>query len=165
MSNGTARKIKVFLAHACALVVGGYFIYAAAEKIVEPRQFAIDIRNYRILPDVLLHLPALFLPWWEMAAAVMLVVPKTRRAGTTLICGLLLVFIAMIGYSAIYKGLDISCGCTGKDSSQAGWLTIGRNVLLLIAALYSLYGLRWLQRPTPFLTASEQAVPARAPAG
>ncbi|MFH1419798.1 MAG: MauE/DoxX family redox-associated membrane protein [Planctomycetota bacterium] len=165
MNGGAARKIKVSLAHVCALVVGGYFIYAAAGKIVEPRQFAIDIRNYRILPDVLLHLPALFLPWWEVAAAVMLIVPKTRRAGTILICGLLLVFIAMIGYSAIHKGLDISCGCTGKNSSHAGWLTIGRNVLLLIASLYSLYGLRWVQRSARFPAPSEQAIPARAPAG
>ncbi len=154
MSGDGARKTKAFLAHMCALFVGGFFIYAAYGKIVEPRQFAIDIRNYRILPEVLLHLPALFLPWWEVAAAAMLVIPKTRRAGAILICGLLVVFIAMIGYSAIYMGLDISCGCTGKDSSHAGWLTIGRNVLLFIAALFSVYGLRWVKRPVVFPAAA-----------
>ncbi len=158
MNGDGVRKIKALLGHVCALFVGGFFIYAAYGKIVEPRQFAIDIRNYRILPEVLLHMPALFLPWWEVAAAVMLVVPKTRRAGAILICGLLVVFIVMIGYSAIYMGLDISCGCTGKDSSNAGWLTIGRNVLLLIAALFAVYGLRWVKRP-PLL------FPVRIPAG
>lgn len=131
--------VRNFVAHACAVIVGGYFLYAAYGKILDPRQFAIDIKNYQIMPEPLLNLPALFMPWWEVAAAIAFIVPKTRRAGAIIISGMLLLFIGMIGYSAIYKGLDISCGCTGKHSSKAGWFSIIRNLLLLAATFGSVY--------------------------
>ncbi len=139
--NGFQRDaaIRNFVAHACAVIVGGYFLYAAFGKILDPRQFVIDIKNYRIMPEPWLNLPALFMPWWEVAAAIALIIPRTRRAGAIIISGLLVLFIGMIGYSAIYKGLDISCGCTGKHSSKAGWLSIFRNLLLLAATVASVY--------------------------
>jgi hypothetical protein len=43
----------------------------------------------------------------------------------------------------LYKGLDVECGCTGKNSSKAGWLTIGRNVLLLAMTAAAVYLPAW----------------------
>ena len=52
---------------------------------------------------------------------------------------MLLLFIAAISYSALYLGLTIECGCTGKGGGKAGWLTIGRNTLLIAGTLLSVY--------------------------
>ncbi|HKQ48874.1 MAG TPA: MauE/DoxX family redox-associated membrane protein [Phycisphaerae bacterium] len=134
--SGTWRLI----AHFCALAVGGVFLFAAQSKIVEPRQFIIDIKNYRMVPEAYLHLVALLMPWWEVGAALALIFPRTRRAGAILISGMLLLFIAAVSYAALYKGYNISCGCFGKGSAAAGWKTIALDTGLLIATLVSLIG-------------------------
>jgi putative oxidoreductase len=122
------------LSHLCALGVAGAFVYASSLKIWEPRQFAMDITNYRILPESLANLLAILLPWWELAAAIALIIPSTRKAGAVLVSGMLLMFICAVSYSALYKGLHIDCGCFGKDgSAMAGWKTIGFDVFLLAA--------------------------------
>lgn len=127
--------------HLCAVVVAAFFLYAAYGKIGSnnTRQFAVEIKNYKILPERYVNVPAIFMPWLEIVAAAALIFPRTRLAGAVLISAMLLVFIAAVGYSALYLGLDISCGCTGKDSGQAGWSTIGRNVALIVATLLSVW--------------------------
>lgn len=140
--NGPNRfSAKHIVAHLCALIVAGYFLYAAVGKIGynDTRQFAVEIKNYKILSPEYVNIPAIFMPWLEVAAAIALILPRTRRAGAILIGAMLLFFIAAVGYSALYLGLDISCGCTGKDSGPAGWSTIGRNVLLLLGVLAAVY--------------------------
>jgi len=116
------------------------FLYAACQKIVEPRQFVVDIKNFQIVPERLLHLMALVLPWWEVGGAVALVVPRTRRAGAIILSGLLMMFIVAVSYAAFYKGLNIHCGCFGKDNpAQAGWRTIGLDVALLIGTFFAAF--------------------------
>ncbi len=132
MTIEAKNTVRYVIALLCAVGVGGYFLYAAYPKIIEPRQFAIDIKNYQILPQQYLNLVALYLPWIEVFAAIALIVPRTRRPGSIIIAGLLLFFVAAVSYAAFYKGLDITCGCTGKDSAAAGWPTIQRNIFLLI---------------------------------
>ncbi len=145
MIDQRASSKKQIVAHLCALAVAGYFLYAAVGKIGygDTRQFAIEIGNYKILPSAYVNLPAVFMPWWELAAAIALIIPATRRGGAIIIGAMLLTFIAAVAYSAFYLGLKISCGCTGEGSSQAGWLTIGRNTLLLAGAIASVYLYTW----------------------
>lgn len=124
------------LSHLCALGVAGAFVWASSIKIWEPRQFAMDITNYRILPESLANLMAILLPWWELAAAIALIIPATRKSGAMLVTGMLMMFICAVSYSALYKGLHIDCGCFGKDgSAMAGWKTIGLDVFLLAATV------------------------------
>lgn len=143
------------IAHFCALAVAGAFLYAAQSKIIDPRQFIIDIKNYRMVPEAYLHLMAMVLPWWEVGGALTLLFPRTRRAGAILISGMLLMFIAAVSYAALYKGYNISCGCFGKGSAAAGWKTIALDTGLLIATLISLIGARTSPR-------SDSTIPARA---
>lgn len=133
------------MSHLCAIAVAGFFLYAAYGKIGrnDTRQFAVEIKNYKILPERYVNIAAIFMPWLEVVAAAALLIPRTRPAGAILISGMLLTFIAAVGYSALYLGLDISCGCTGKDSGPAGWATIGRNAGLLMVTFLSV----WLCRP------------------
>ncbi len=129
------------IGHLCALGVAGFFIYAAWGKIIDVQQFAIEIRNYKMafLDPKYVNIPAILLPWIEVAAALALIYPKTRKAGAVVVGAMLLFFIYAVFDAAIVRGLNISCGCTGKDSGPAGWTTIGRNVGLLIATIASVW--------------------------
>ena len=139
MSDATKVQLRNVVAHLCAFGVAGYFLWAASSKIIEPRQFVIDIRNYKMMPEQLLHLIALYLPWLEVCAAVALAIPATRRAGAFLIAAQLVMFIVAISYAALWMGYDIKCGCTGKDSSMAGWWTIALDSGLLLATILAAY--------------------------
>ena len=92
MSTGHNNTLRVIVAYSCALAVAAVFLYAAQSKIIEPRQFAIDVGNYRIVPEPALNLVALFLPWWEAGAALALIFPRTRRAGAIFIAAMCLMF-------------------------------------------------------------------------
>ena len=129
----------------CLLAVSGAFLYAASSKIIEPRQFVVAIKNYRMVHEAALHAMALILPWWEVGAAIALLIPKTRRAGAMLITGMLLMFIAAVSYAALYKGYNIDCGCFGKNSAAAGWKTIGLDVALLVGTFFATRPTRPLQ--------------------
>lgn len=146
MSSKSANSLRQLVAHLCALAVAGVFFYAAYEKIKWPGQFVIAIKNYRMVPELYLNLMALLLPWWEVAAGIALIFPRTRRAGAILILGMLVMFMVAVSYAAFYKGYNIDCGCFGKDSATAGWRTIGLDVLLSLCTLASVYLYTW-KRP------------------
>ncbi len=139
MNGGATSKLRTVLAHFCALCVAGVFLYAAYFKIAEPRQFALDIKNYQILPEQLVNLAAIFLPWVEVGAAVALILPRTRRVGAVLITAMCLMFIASVSYAGLYKGLNIDCGCFGKNSTKAGLMTIALDVALIIATAVAVF--------------------------
>lgn len=146
------QSLMRIISHLCALGVAGFFLYAAITKVYyDQRQFAIEISNYRILPKEFVNLPAILMPWLEIGAALALLAPFSRRAGAILIGGMLVAFIAAISYSALYLGLKIECGCTGKGGGEAGWLTIGRNTLLLAGTVLAvaLYAKGTRRSPVP----------------
>lgn len=112
-------------------LVGTLFIYAAWSKIADPKTFAYEIRNYKILPLWMIHFFAILLPWWEITAGVGLFIPRLRQASAVLIFGMTSVFtIAII--SAIYRGLDISCGCFGEFSTNVGMVTLSIDLAILL---------------------------------
>lgn len=140
MSTERNNTVRVIIAHGCALAVAGVFLYAAQSKIIQPGQFAIDVGNYHIVPEPLLNLVALFLPWWEAGAAVALIFPLTRRAGAIFIAAMCLMFILAVSYAAFYMEYDISCGCFGKDgSTDAGIKTVALDLALLLATAVAVY--------------------------
>lgn len=114
------------------LIVAGVFIGAGVLKIIDPEALATDIKHYRILPLWAVNAFAILLPWWEVAAALALFIPRWRRSGALIIGGLTVVFTVAI-VSAMARGLDISCGCFGSHSTKAGIWTLARNISLLIA--------------------------------
>jgi putative oxidoreductase len=114
------------------LVLGGIFIYASLDKIVQPETFAIDIDNYRILPFSLVNFIALLLPWFELFCAVALISGVYWRTGALLVGMLLMIFIAGM-ISALIRGLDINCGCFGTGTAVSPWRIIEDLVLLALA--------------------------------
>ena len=92
------------------LILGLVFIYAGIEKIMDPAGLARDVANYRILPDVLVNLWAIILPWIELLAGLGLLLGFFRRGSSLILFGLLLLFTVVISVN-LFRGVDFNCGC------------------------------------------------------
>ena len=99
-----------FFALIARLILGIVFIYASIDKILHPGAFAEAVYNYQILPDALINLTAIILPWLELLLGVFLVL-RVFLPGAVLLSNLLLVtFFGAMSFN-LARGLDINCGC------------------------------------------------------
>jgi uncharacterized membrane protein YphA (DoxX/SURF4 family) len=129
------RHVKIPLL-VSRLILGGVFAYASFDKILHPYEFAEVVYNYQILPDGLVNLTAILLPWLELLVGLFLILGGWLP-GASLICNLLLlVFFSMLVLN-IARGLDIDCGCftvSGGTSSggQMLWYLFRDSIFLLM---------------------------------
>jgi putative oxidoreductase len=135
-----AAKIIVLLLR---LTVAGVYLYAGMMKIWDFRHgqsatpdFTIAIQHFKILPTPdLAMLLAVYLPWLEVTAALTLFVKRLALGAATAAASMTGVFLIALG-SAWQRGLDISCGCFGRDEVAINYPSLMlRDALLLAAAL------------------------------
>ena len=98
------------------LGLGGVFVYAGALKIWNVQQFALDVHHFELTPWTVSLLVAVYLPWLEMLAGLALIARRLPLGASLAIAGMTLVFLVALG-SAWARGLDISCGCFGKEEA------------------------------------------------
>jgi len=131
------------------VALGLVFILASVDKIQNPDQFATAIANYRLLPYELIHGTAIVLPWIEVVTGSLLLLGIWTRANALLTSFMLLVFILAIA-QALWRHLDISCGCFSTDPGANKmtrwtlywdiiWLSWGMLLLLFGRDVYSLF--------------------------
>lgn len=134
-------KQEGLLALTARLILGAVFLYASIDKIAHPAAFAEVIYNYQILPDVVINLTAIILPWLELIAGLFLILGLFKEGSVCIVTGLLVVFLGAMIFN-LARGLDIHCGCfsTGTDGGMASmaWYVI-RDGLFLVPACYLLY--------------------------
>lgn len=122
---------------AARLIMAGIFIYASIEKIAHPAAFAKDIYNYQILPDVLINLTALVLPWLESLLGLCLLTGVWLPGAVLAVNGLLIVFLAALVFN-LARGLDVNCGCFGAGglgpSMSTGWYLLRDLGFLTVGA-------------------------------
>ncbi|WP_320175424.1 MauE/DoxX family redox-associated membrane protein [Maridesulfovibrio sp.] len=119
------------------IILGIVFIVASLDKIVDPLAFAEIVKNYQILPEMMIGPVAFFLPWLEFVCGAMLVCGVFVDTVVAILVAMLLVFIAALSVN-IFRGIDVACGCFSTDASTASdmQITIVRDgVLLVIAGL------------------------------
>ncbi len=126
--------MKTALLWAARIGLGALFVLAGVLKLKDPQAFAIEITNYRLLPALAPYM-AVGLPPVEVALGIALVLPwdAWRRAGAALATGLLAVFTLAV-VSAVARGMDVSCGCFGASSDKVSYVTIARDVALVVIA-------------------------------
>lgn len=126
-------------------IVAGIFLAAACPKIVDPAAFADAIASYRMTPSWALAPLARFLPWFEALMAGLLILGRYKAPCRLSLVGLLVVY-SLLTLIAVWRGLDIHCGCFGGEGGS-GLSVIVRNSLILVG-LGLLWGVaRWLRRP------------------
>jgi len=127
----------------CArLILGAVFIYASIEKIAHPEAFAEAIYNYQILPDALINLTAIILPWLELILGIFLIIGLFREGSALIVMGLMVVFLSAMVFN-LARGLDIHCGCFSTSTEDYGnapmvWYVF-RDGLFLLPASYLFY--------------------------
>jgi len=119
------------------LGLGGIFVYASLHKIIDPAAFAKSIYNYQILPDQVINLAALILPWLELLLGLALISGVGALGAAAWCHGLLWVFFLALVYNQV-RGLNIHCGCftnatLASEAPPMLWYFV-RDTSLLIAS-------------------------------
>ena len=92
-------------------VLAVMLVWAALSKIANPNEFHITLVAYKLpLPDALLRLTAIVLPWLELVCGLVLLAGRARRAALVWAMILFAAFVLASG-QAWARGLDTSCGC------------------------------------------------------
>ena len=134
------QKILKNTAVAARLILAGVFIYASYDKILRPAPFAEAVYNYQILPENLIHIAALVLPWLELLLGLLLLAGVWMPGAVIGVNLLMVTFLSAIAFN-LYRGLDIACGCFSTESTGAGisgW-EILRDSSFLILSGYLLW--------------------------
>jgi uncharacterized membrane protein YphA (DoxX/SURF4 family) len=116
--------------------LGIIFIWASVDKIIHPGQFAEMVYHYKILPNIMVHSVAIYLSWLELVTGILLIIGLWERAG--LIVFNLLIFTFMIALaSALWRGLDIHCGCFTVDPNADKELVMSllRDIVLIVVGV------------------------------
>lgn len=137
MKEETGRKISMILYHGARIILGMVFVYASYDKILHPAAFAKLIYNYQILPDELINLSAIFLPWVELITGSLLIIGVWLPGSVFIGNILLIIFFCALMYNKA-RGLDISCGCfsTRIDDTSKSNLYLLRDFSFIVIAVY-----------------------------
>lgn len=115
------------------IVLGVVFVVASIEKIANPTGFAAAISGYRIIAGDPALLIATVLPWIELLCGLGLLFGLSVR-GSALLALIMLSVFTLVVLSALWRGLDISCGCYTQDpdATRIGWSKVGENGVLIL---------------------------------
>jgi len=120
------------------LILGAVFIYASIDKILHPAVFAEAVYNYQILPDALINLTAIVLPWLELILGIFLILGLWLPGSVLLSNFLLLTFFGALVFN-LARGLDIHCGCF--NTSQEATLNLCMCLYVIRDGIFLLLGL------------------------
>lgn len=119
-------------------------VWASLSKLANLNEFYGNVMAYDLpLPDALVKLTAMVLPWMELLCGILLITGAARRAALFWAMILFAVFVLATG-QAWARGLNISCSCFDLsflgDSARKFLESVGfafvRAALLLAGAVY-----------------------------
>ena len=103
----------------CRVILGIVLIYASIDKIVHPAEFAKAIGNYNVLPFGLENLLGIVLPILELLVGTCLVLGIMLDGSAVIAAGMMVVFIIALS-QALFRGIDINCGCFKVTVENSG---------------------------------------------
>ena len=136
------RLLLKILVHASRFGLAALFLFAAGAKLYTVRDFAANLSNlvesHWVWPAAVATISL------ELAAAALLLLPRTARLGALVSAALLLGFAAYaLYYVYVLHGEPLECGCFGRlIASQLGVSTALRNLALLAPCALVFFGHR-----------------------
>lgn len=129
-----------YLLIALRIIVGGFFIYASLDKLMNQEEFAKAIYNYKFLPTGLINIFAIVLPYLELITGLLLIAGIYLRGSSMLIAIMLVMFIIALT-QAYARGLDINCACFSLENPDQKSDIFNRIIedILLLAATIIIY--------------------------
>lgn len=102
------------------VVVAAVLLYAGVKKIRVPMEFARLLKEYQILPDQVINMVAVLLPWAEVVCGICLLSGLWVVGAAVLLSGMNVIFVTAIAYRAWlimstsgvnFFDLSFDCGC------------------------------------------------------
>ena len=121
MINFSQRSVIALL---CRVILGIVLIYASIDKIIHPAEFAKAIGNYNVLPFGLENLLGIVLPILELLVGACLILGIMIDGAAIIAAGMMVVFIIAIS-QALFRGIDINCGCFKVTVENGGGHQVG----------------------------------------
>jgi len=117
------------------MLIGVGFIWSAVPKIREPWAWYRVLLAYDLLPDSLVRIWAVTLPWIELAIGVALVWGVARRAALATATALVSVFAAAL-ISILARDMSVECGCFSLSGGGliSGWTVARTGIFFLLCA-------------------------------
>jgi len=126
------------------LLLGAIFVVASIDKIAHPGEFAKIISNYQILPNYLINIVAVVLPWLEALLGLFILCGWWLAGAIALANLLLMIFLGAL-VSTVARGIDVNCGCfsvKAAASPHALWYLSRDLIFLLLGAVAMVQVLR-----------------------
>ena len=133
MEPGQNAGIYRVIELAARIVLGLVFLLYGLDKILHPDDFARAVANYRLLPEALVNLVAVILPWVECVCGLLLLAGQWVRSAALVSAFLLGVLMVAVSIT-LASGLDISCWCFNTDEGRKIGLGLLVEDLLLLGA-------------------------------
>ncbi len=115
------------------------FVYSGSIKILNIHEFAQAIDNYHILPQpVIIPFASLIVSSEIVLGLLFLFGIYEKETGVFLILLNIVFILAM--FSALIRGIDISCGCFSSEGEVLGIKDILRDFAFVLLIVYVLAG-------------------------
>jgi uncharacterized membrane protein YphA (DoxX/SURF4 family) len=135
---GTMGQMKKRIVNSLMIIariaIGVIFIASSIPKLIQPYDFLASVYGYELVGAKLGVAVAIILPWLELFTGICL-------AGGVFVRGAILASIGMcamfsfVQISALWRGLEISCGCfSSVDNKVISYWTVIRSASLLLAS-------------------------------
>ncbi|MEJ5304495.1 MAG: MauE/DoxX family redox-associated membrane protein [Ignavibacteria bacterium] len=128
-------NFKKYLIEIIRLTFAFLFIISALEKFKSIENFALNVDAYQIFPSLLVNFIAVIIPSLELFIGFGILFKFKLKANLFLYLILMISFTILI-IIAMFKGLDIDCGCFGESSVKVGFEKLAENILIIIGNLY-----------------------------
>lgn len=137
---------------ALQLLLGVVFLVAAVGKLRNPARFEAALREYELVPSVLIGATAGGLVALEAFVGISLLSGWALPVGLPMAGGLLLGFALAVGIN-LRRGRDVQCGCFGSAAERISMRTLARLGMLILAVVI-LTVVRLVADPVPLTMGS-----------
>lgn len=137
----TVNAIKNIAVNVCRFLVAATFIFSGYVKAIDPLGTQYKIHDYLValnidsfIPSYLTLGASVILAALEFSLGILLLFAIRRR----LVSKIILLFMAIMTATTVWIALANpvkDCGCFGDALKLTNWQTLGKNIILLAAAL------------------------------
>jgi len=101
------------------IIIGAIFLISGLAKISDPVRFILTLREFRLFPEEIVPLTAVWLPWLELLLGLCVLAGLLHRTAALLLACMNAGFLAAI-LSVIARGIVVDCGCFGMLADMLG---------------------------------------------
>ncbi len=135
MSSATQHSYQL-LALFATTCIALIFIASGGMKLFRSGEFVGVVRDFRVIPDLLVKPVAYLLPYLELCVGLFLLLDVYRNVFLTVAVILLSAFTFAIAINLVRGRVNISCGCFGSRKTELTWLLVARNLSLTGIAMF-----------------------------